>query len=509
MWYFGCRHTYEDTLVAEMCQTVPQLEPKDCANVAPGLVCVRSGALSSFSSSSSFSSVAAEDELLGATDFTYALQVVPDVSAVKGASINDLAKGAVSALERDHATKLEALLLAPRGALALHALVPDMFKASANPDLKSRCEGVSSAVRSLLRERFRAARPRVRQQQQPSGKQPCTDVADANSSTDGTSPEESSSDQWVLQLLLTTKNELAVSLSKSKGVTGALADGETEGFKPIHLGTWPDLRPAGLSTDTTVDAYMPSSAYRKLAEALALMGWDLPSSLDAPSNDPSPPDHCRGSDQAHAGIKTCVDLGASPGGWTALLRRFGWRVTAVDRSVLDPALWVGGEPANLKDFVRRHSVNGFPPAPPPPQTAPATLGATKAGGGGGGGIEAPLVDNHDDPAAAPLLTFVRGDAFAWEPPQGVDLMVSDVASYPERVAELLERWCGGGEGGQGLAREIVVTCKFQGGEGPDWAALEAAKVVATKHGYSVRSKHFFSNKNECTLMARKNRLHIS
>ena len=76
---------------------------------------------------------------------------------------------------------------------------------------------------------------------------------------------------------------------------------------------------------------------------------------------------------------------------------------------------------------------------------------------------------------------------------GVDWLVSDVIAYPERVTELLERWCG-----NQWAKRMVVTMKFQGD--PDWAALEQACEVAAARGYAVRVKHFFSNKNEVTLM---------
>ena len=132
----------------------------------------------------------------------------------------------------------------------------------------------------------------------------------------------------------------------------------------------------------------------------------------------------------------CVDLGACPGGWTAALRRYGCTVTAVDRSPLAPDLMQDG-----------------------------------------------------------AVTFVQGDAFSFEPPTPVDWLVSDVIAYPERVSELLERWCT-----QRWAAQAVVTMKFQGD--PDWGALQRAVGVAEKAGYAVRVKHFFSNKNEVTLMMR-------
>lgn len=79
--------------------------------------------------------------------------------------------------------------------------------------------------------------------------------------------------------------------------------------------------------------------------------------------------------------------------------------------------------------------------------------------------------------------------------------MSDVVAYPTRVVELLERWCAGG-----WAARMVVTMKFQGGAaggGPDWAAIDRAAAAAAERGYACRAKHFFANKNEVTLMLRR------
>jgi len=48
------------------------------------------------------------------------------------------------------------------------------------------------------------------------------------------------------------------------------------------------------------------------------------------------------------------------------------------------------------------------------------------------------------------------------------------------------------------ARRIVTTMKFKGD--PDWGQLARSREVAANAGYSFRSKHFFNNKNEVTLM---------
>jgi len=99
------------------------------------------------------------------------------------------------------------------------------------------------------------------------------------------------------------------------------------------------------------------------------------------------------------------------------------------------------------------------------------------------------------------VTFVQGDAFTFSPldtdsgggGKPVDWMVSDVIAEPQRVPELLEAWCQGK-----WARRMVVTMKFKGD--PDWEQLTRAGEMAEAAGYSYRSKHFFNNKNEVTLM---------
>ena len=95
------------------------------------------------------------------------------------------------------------------------------------------------------------------------------------------------------------------------------------------------------------------------------------------------------------------------------------------------------------------------------------------------------------------VSFRQADAFAYQPDEPVDWMVSDVIAYPERVMELLHLWCG-----KRLARDMVVTMKFQG-SAPSWDALEESLGVARSYGYAARAKHFFHNKNEVTLMLQR------
>lgn len=91
------------------------------------------------------------------------------------------------------------------------------------------------------------------------------------------------------------------------------------------------------------------------------------------------------------------------------------------------------------------------------------------------------------------VTFVQGDAFSYQPSAAVDWMVSDVIAEPSRVPELLGAWCEGR-----WARRLVVTMKFKGK--PDWQQVMRAHEVAKDAQYAMRSKHFFNNKNEITLM---------
>lgn len=113
------------------------------------------------------------------------------------------------------------------------------------------------------------------------------------------------------------------------------------------------------------------------------------------------------------------------------------------------------------------------------------------------------------------VTFIAGDAFRYTPPWGMNgeesdtpaeskqheegptyWMVSDVVAYPKRAVELVTRWATAE-----WAQVMVITMKFQGDE-VDWDAIHEAAAVARQCGYTFRSKHFFSNKNEVTMMLR-------
>lgn len=96
--------------------------------------------------------------------------------------------------------------------------------------------------------------------------------------------------------------------------------------------------------------------------------------------------------------ESCVDLGASPGGWSSVMLDLGLKVTGVDRSPLDDRL--------MQD--RRCS-------------------------------------------------FVQGNAHSWTPEVSVDWLICDVITTPQRTYEILQKWlC------QKLCKSFCVTVKFQG-----------------------------------------------
>ena len=192
---FTCRHTYESTLAEELANAgVPAAA---VTTVCPAVV-----------------SVSGE---LPALDPTYALQWLPCAAEVQGASVRLLADAAVAACGG-------ALLgEAPRGALAVHALVPDLLKGGRTPRLLRRCEAIADRALERLRVRHRSARPLA-----------------AGEALPGDAP------RLLLQLLLLSPERLLVSLSPCEQRRG--------------LGTWPNWHaPAGLAS---VD--VPKSTHARL-----------------------------------------------------------------------------------------------------------------------------------------------------------------------------------------------------------------------------------------------------
>jgi len=137
-----------------------------------------------------------------------------------------------------------------------------------------------------------------------------------------------------------------------------------------HLGGWALLEPEAILASPTKSSPFPggavrfvedregppSRAYLKLWEALTRLG-----------RHPGPGEHC-------------LDLGASPGGWSWALAQLGARVTAVDKAPLEPRVM-----------------------------------------------------------AMPGVAWRQESAFALDP-EPVDWLFSDVICYPSRLLALVRRW---------------------------------------------------------------------
>lgn len=143
----------------------------------------------------------------------------------------------------------------------------------------------------------------------------------------------------------------------------------------------------------------PNRAYLKLWEILARLGrWPGPG-------------------------ERCVDLGASPGGWTWSLAGLGASVLAIDKAPLDAAV-----------------------------------------------------------AAMPGVRWRQGSAFALDPADvgPVDWVFSDVIAYPARLLRVVEWWID-----SGMTRHLVCTIKLQGDTDFDaidrFRALPGAQVVHLHH----------------------------
>ena len=139
----------------------------------------------------------------------------------------------------------------------------------------------------------------------------------------------------------------------------------------------------------------PSRAYLKLWEALVrLRRWPQPG-------------------------ERCLDLGASPGGWTWVLAKLGAEVIAIDKAPLDPKV-----------------------------------------------------------AAMPGVAWRGESAFALDPASvgPIDWLFSDVICYPARLLKLVGRWRATGQ-----VRNFVCTIKFQGETDHEtaeaFAAIPGASVL--------------------------------
>ena len=146
----------------------------------------------------------------------------------------------------------------------------------------------------------------------------------------------------------------------------------------------------------------PNRAYLKLWEALTRLGVY-----------PGPGERC-------------IDLGASPGGWTWVIQGLGARVTAVDKAPLAPAI-----------------------------------------------------------AALPGVEWIGASAFGLDPAAQppVDWLFSDVICYPARLLALVRRWLAAGR-----ARNLVCTLKFQGETDHATAAAFAA-IPGSRLMHLTNNKH--------------------
>lgn len=161
----------------------------------------------------------------------------------------------------------------------------------------------------------------------------------------------------------------------------------------------------------------PSRAYIKLWEALA-----------------------RFRRQPAAGER-CLDLGASPGGWTWALAKLGANVLAVD--------------------------------------------------------QAPLEDRI---ASLPGVECLRRDAFTLKPQDvgKLDWLFCDVACYPSKLYGLIEDWLA-----SGLCRNFICTIKMQGNVAGGKVDFETPKRFAQIPGSTV--VHLYHNKHELTWMYSRDR----
>jgi 23S rRNA (cytidine2498-2'-O)-methyltransferase len=146
----------------------------------------------------------------------------------------------------------------------------------------------------------------------------------------------------------------------------------------------------------------PSRAYLKLWEALTLIGTR-----------PQPGE-------------LCLDMGASPGGWSWALQRLGARVVSIDRAPLAPKV-----------------------------------------------------------AVLPGIEHRLESAFAVDPVEfgPVDWLFADIACYPRRMLALIDRWLAAG-----TCRNFVCTLKFQG-ETDHVTARRFAAIPRSRLFHLFHNKH--------------------
>ncbi|HZL19590.1 MAG TPA: SAM-dependent methyltransferase [Polyangia bacterium] len=334
---FVCSPGSEPALADELARAAPT---RPTEQLAPGVVAL--------ASSDRADEDAATNAVVG--DPIFARQALPGAVAVDGASVRALAEGAFAAVD--------GVVDGWPGPFSLHALA----HAEPPPGLASRASLVAQELRAIFEGRRRRAwrRHRAVNDAVPDNAPPAS-AAPANAPPDRPAAlfDESC---LLLQLLALSREHFIVSAAAPRRLSGG-------GF---DLSRWP-----GGEAPVAIDRAPPSRAYQKLEEALAWMGTA-----------PRPGE-------------TCVDLGASPGGWTATALKRGAGVVAVDRAPVAPEL-----------------------------------------------------------ARDPRVTMIIGNAFTYTPPAPVDWMLCDVVCEPPRSLALVESWLT-----RGLCRNLVVTVKFKGRAG--------------------------------------------
>lgn len=287
----------------------------------------------------------------------WARQTLPDAERVSATSVNDWARTLLSRIDgripdgqpwRLHVVaRYGAVATAKIGARAWHTGVLRGERAAPTPHPRvapsageHRCLLIGTALRALLKERRRSLLKRWAEASSP------------------WSPADS-----LVQLVLTSPDEgwLSVAVAPLPFTLRRLISPFVAGDIPIMT-----------------DPAPPSRAFAKLVEAQLRLGRSI-----------------------HAG-ETCVDLGASPGGWSYVALSQGASVIAVDRSPLR---------ADLMGHLR--------------------------------------------------LTFVKGDALRYRPPAPVDWLICDVIAAPERSIDVLLGWLRDAQ-----MRWFIVTIKLKGDPAP-------------------------------------------
>ncbi len=133
----------------------------------------------------------------------------------------------------------------------------------------------------------------------------------------------------------------------------------------------------------------------------------------------------------------CMDVGASPGGWSWVLAECGATVIAIDKAVL-----------------------------------------------------APNISQH------PQIHFQQGSAFALDPRDfdPIDWFCSDIICYPARLVDLIEKWLASGK-----VKRMVCTIKLQGET--DWGSihhLQAIPNATVQHLWNNKHELCFYYKKQAT-----------